>query len=237
MTCSRANVHKDIGFDAYSMTLLISALRREEFLIDFFTKPRTGEEPVSLNRLERYSQVFSRFFQRAPCEKTALDDQRGARSGSGQASESVVQRNQFVSRALAEHLRELVERCSDLARAALRPFAMTGVINEYATHRLRSDCDEMATIFRSEFFSFRQTDICFMHERRWTQRVTRRLSRQLRPGDDLELIIDERDQVLQRVGLTGSQASQPMRDGTCRHTQTTAFIVTCKYNGATNRTR
>ncbi len=105
-----------------------------------------------------------------------------------------------------------------LARAALLALARARVVDQHATHRLGGDREEVASVRGAQLLPCRQAHVGLVHERGRAERVPRVLATELRPGERAQLVVDERDQPVERLGVAFTEPGEELGDGTVGHT-------------------
>src|SRR5205814_612227 len=108
------------------------------------------------------------------------------------------ERYQILS-GLISHGEALVERDSDGIAAALLISPRAGVIDEYTAHDARGDGKKVRAVLPRDVLRGNQPQIGLIDERRRLQTVPDGLMTDVLPRDAMELVVDQRDQSIERA--------------------------------------
>jgi hypothetical protein len=82
------------------------------------------------------------------------------------------------------------------------------VIDEDAAHHLRCNGQEVGAVLPFHGIPFEQPQIGFVDQSRRLERVAHLLSAQIQPSQAAQFLLDERRQLLQRLGITPAPGLQ-----------------------------
>lgn len=178
---------------------------------DFLSEPGLSDDPVALHGLERDAEDGGGFLEGEPGEVALFDDGCGARIGSGEAIEGVIESEELAGGLVAEEGSDVVDRNEIRVRAALLALSRACIVDEDAAHGLGGDGEEMAAVLGVEFFTFGETQIGFVYECGRTERVTGPFVSELSVSEDAEFVVDEGQESWQRLRIIVAEAVEPGR--------------------------
>ena len=119
----------------------------------------------------------------------------------------------FISVTLAGGDVDIVERHADRARAAA-PFGRPPPrdIHQHAAHHLRRHAEEMSPVLPPDLVPAEQPEANLVDERGRLHRHGRPLAGQVAEGHPVELIVDQRNQPLERAVVPIGPDAQHLRD-------------------------
>ena len=158
---------------------------------------------------------MSGFFNREPAKGEKLDDLRELRVDGFETGKRMIERQQRHVLRSREVLRIVDGHTLDTIVAFARAVT-TGVIDEDASHRLRRDAEEVCPILPVHLTLIDQSQVDLMHQGRRLQRVVHAFAAKLAGGYAAELIVDERQQLLERGRVASTPVSQQRRDAPTR---------------------
>src|SRR5262249_23395901 len=99
----------------------------------------------------------------------------------------------------------------------------TGMVDEDSAHRLRGHAEKMCSILPTDLALVDESQVDLMDQRRRLQRVVYALTSKLARRDAPELVVDERQQLLERSCVASTPVGQQRGDAPRRsHTSQAA---------------
>ena len=177
------------------------------------SEPRLREPQISHRGRWRHAKHVADFVEREPAEVAQLDRLGVTRVSPFELPEGfikrhdrawigVVRRHQCMGEALG------VERNMLRATTALLRSALLRVIDEDPTHGARRDGEEMRAILPIDRSGRREAQIGLVNECRRAQRVIRSLGPETRLREATKLVVDARDERVERLLVAISPASK-----------------------------
>src|SRR5262249_28144780 len=93
------------------------------------------------------------------------------------------------------------QRDSERVAAAFVRVVLARVIDQYATHQLRREAEEMRAVLQLQTFPLDHPQIGFIDERRRLQSMRSRFLAEIAPGQAAQLSLHQRRQLLQRSAI------------------------------------
>src|SRR5262249_21323569 len=137
---------------------------------------------------------------RQPAEVKQLDDTRLALAVLGQLLERIIECNE-IPRA-SDRDAVLVEHCRAIPCSALAGAPPPGAIDEDLTHAPGCDREEMRPILELELQTSGEAEIGLVDEIGRSQRLTRPLASQQADGKALQLVVDQRPELVERLVIS-----------------------------------
>ena len=156
------------------------------------------------SRASRYRATLSgrsRFPPRSTRQRTAVSMTRLFRSSNFASASSASSSATKSSRRLAGDDERFVEGHRRGIAATLLRAPGAGVVHEDATHHAGRHREEVRAVVPGDVFRVDQPEVCLVDERRRLQAVSRAFVGHVAPRDLVELLVDERNQSLQGVGV------------------------------------
>lgn len=160
-------------------------------------QPSLGELPVPHDRVRRDLQHAGRFLDTQSAKETQLDDATLALVDLRERFERVIESDQVV-RPLVRSAQLFDERHLHGAAAALLILPRSRVIDEDATHQAGGHREEVRAILPVDALHVHEPYVRLVHQRRGLKRVTRPLTPHAPFGDAMKLVLDERNEPLER---------------------------------------
>ena len=213
----------------WSMTLPLSdrvkwlydwTLRQSSDLADLhvaanlLAKPRTRRRPRSLHGFGGDAQRLCSLLEREPREDPALHNAKGAFVNLREALERDIDREHLFDLGVAEE-RHVVSRSradGAIVTATLQARTCSRVIHQNAPHRLSGNREETVAVRGGELTLLQETEVDLVDEGGGRERVTGRLAAELPAGHLTQLVVDERNQSLQRLTIACAPARKPLCD-------------------------
>ena len=114
--------------------------------------------------------------------------------------------------AVAQKRRDLVERDGDLAAAALVAPARAGVVDEDAAHGVRGGGEELGAILGPQAPLVGEPQVGLVDQRGGAERVTVALAAQPLTREAPEVVVEQPDEAVERVGSALPQGFEVTRD-------------------------
>lgn len=143
-----------------------------------------------------------------------LDDPGLALVLSGEGDQGLVERHELVGPVACDE--RLVEGHRAGTVAALGGVSLARVIDEKLSHRARGDREEVESILELAILALREPQVGLRHQLARLQRVVPSLAAQVVGRDPLQLAVDDRDQLVERGGVTAAPVAQQLRHRTGR---------------------
>ena len=86
------------------------------------------------------------------------------------------------------------------------------MIDEYASHQLRGDAEEVRAILPLHVSLVHQPNVSLVNQRRRLQRVTRLFASQVARSLSTEFVVDDRHQLVERLFVAALVADKQLRD-------------------------
>ena len=118
----------------------------------------------------------------------------------------------FAHGPIGEKGLDVFERNVSRSASPLLPLTRSRVVDENATHRVRSRGEELASIRGGELMLGEQAEIGLVHETGRAQGVGGALAREALPGHSPQVIVEKGNQLIERSGLAAAQGLEPLRD-------------------------
>ena len=173
-------------------------------------QPRPRHAPVALDRAGRYAQCLRRLLHAEAGEEAQLDDPRLLRVEGGQPFKRLVEGDQ-VNLLSARHAHRLVERESDFRPAALLRPLHPRVVDEDAAHQVGGDGEEVGAALPRHVLRVHQPEVRLVDERRGLERVTGALAPEVARRLEAQLLVDERDEPVERLPVTAPPLLKELR--------------------------
>src|SRR5205085_9975811 len=123
------------------------------------------------------------------------------RVNSGQLFQCFVERQKFNVRFVRSVL-GMAERDGVLRAASLSGSARSCVVNQYAAHQLRGDCEEMGAVLPVCALLVNKFQISFVYKRRRLQRMIGALPAKIVVSQTPQFLINKRHQFVQRLAVS-----------------------------------
>ena len=130
----------------------------------------------------------------------------------GERFERLVHRN-HLGRIPIEDGGIVVQRLALAIAAALDRHSGAGPVDEDGAHRGARGVDEVPSVLPCAIVVADELDVSLVHQVRWPQRLTRREPRKARVREASELVVDERQQAVDSVGIATDGGFQDLGDG------------------------
>ena len=175
-------------------------------------QPGSREAKVAFDGRQRDAHRFCRLFQGETTKEALLENSALAGIDLFEASQRIVELGERVGLAVGdrERLRQLDR--SGAAAAATCSAPRSRVIDEQPPHDPRRHRQKVRAVAKASTAQVDQLEIRLMDERRGIQRGARVLVPEALMGDTAEMLVHERDKLVQRVSLPLAPALQELRN-------------------------
>jgi len=167
-------------------------------------------DPIATHRSLGNSQRFRRFLLRHPAKKPALHDSGQSFVDGGEMVDCLVQLEQRLS-SVAAHGQLVVERDVTMRAAAFLGGPSPGAVHENVPHGHCRHAEKVRAVAPIGAIGPREFEIQLVHERSRGQRVTRSHG-ELALSDAPELLVNQRQHVIERFAATGSEIREELCD-------------------------
>jgi len=159
---------------------------------------------------------FGRLLDGEACEETEFDDAALLRVEFLKVVQRVVQSDELQA-PVAGRVEVLVETQDDGAAAAFFAMRGTRVIDQDAPHDPSTDCEKMSAVLPVCVFLPHQLQISFVDKRGAVEGVILPLTPQLPVGDLAQLRVDQRSELVDCGGISGSPRFEQFCDFSGSH--------------------
>src|SRR2546422_3020132 len=205
-----------------------AAYRIEQFSTQLTEQPCLGELPVSHDRVWRDFQYAGRFLDTQSAKETQLDDATLALVDFRERFERVVEGDEIV-RPLVRSAQLFDERHLHPA-AALLILPRPRVIDEQATHQPSRHREEVRAVLPVDALHVHEPDIRLVHQRSGLKRVTGALAPHAPSGDAMKLVLDVRNEPLERRPVAFPPGNEQRGDV---HPPSSRYTASVSFQGAT----
>lgn len=179
---------------------------------DFLAKPRSRGFPVALNRLRRNAFRIGRLLRGQAAEEALLEDPCGARIRAFEACKGIIESEGFTDRTVGQEGLDIFDRDMIGASSPFLPLTGPRIVDEHAPHRVRGRREEFRAIGGSKAMLGEQTKVRLVHQPRGSERMPGSLAKEPLPGHAPQVVVEQGNQAVERVGLATPQGLEAKRD-------------------------
>ena len=174
-------------------------------------KPDFSQPPIAQDCFRRNVEHLGRFLDGQASKETHLYNAAFPGIDAGESAQRVIQGDD-VRPPIAKHRYSFIERHLTPFASALVIATGPGAIHQYATHQLSRNGKEMGAILPAHIFQIDKPLIRFVDQGRGLQRVCAALPHHMSVREPVQLVINERDQPVQRFLLPLVPRLQQLRN-------------------------
>jgi hypothetical protein len=173
----------------------------------FAAQPDFGELPVAHDRFRRHFDDGSRFLDRQSAEEAELDDAAFAIVDFRQRVQRLVERDELFAWRVADD-QLLVELDAFRESASFLRVSRARVVDEDPPHDAGAHGKKMRAVVPCHILGVDQSKVGLVHERGRLQAVATVFARGMSPRNLMKLVVNERNQLLQRVLLAAAPSAE-----------------------------